>query len=97
MRKFRLITEMVASRTSTAFQYTGNSVKTSGEWFSFWALIQRRRMKEGFLQEGTNLALRLKLASILNDATQVGKRENRVTSLQISYQMLTIILAMYFP
>ena len=62
---------MPSNQSSTSFQHTGNSLRATGEWFSFWALAQKKKMKEDFLREGTNLALRFKLASILNDATKV--------------------------
>ena len=62
---------MSADRVSTVFQFTNESVETTGEWFSFWAAAQKEKMKEDFQREGFNLALRFKLASILNDATQV--------------------------
>ena len=87
---------MVSNRTSTSFQYTGNSLTTTGEWFSFWALSQRRRMKEDFLREGANLALRFKLAAILNDATQVGKI-GKQASLQMVYEMLTCYFSNALP
>ena len=62
---------MAASGASTVFQYTENSMETTGEWFKVWSLVQKEKMKEDFLREGVNLALRFKLASILNDAAKV--------------------------
>lgn len=62
---------MSTGRASAVFQFTDDSVETTGEWFSFWAAAQKEKMKEDFQREGANLALRFKLMSILNDATQV--------------------------
>ena len=53
------------------FRHVDNTMETTGQWFNFWAQVQKEDMKEGFLQEGANLALRFKLASILNDAVEV--------------------------
>ena len=62
---------MSASNASTVFQYTEDATKTTGEWFNVWSLVQKGKMKEDFIREGANLALRFKLAAILNDATKV--------------------------
>ena len=53
------------------FRHVDNANETTGQWFNFWARVQKEDMKRDFLREGTNLALRFKLASILNDATEV--------------------------
>ena len=62
---------MSANSASTVFQYTEDSMKTTEEWFKVWSLVQKEKMKEDFLREGVNLALRFKLAAILNDAAKV--------------------------
>ena len=62
---------MSAKSASTVFQYMEDSMKTTEEWFKVWQLVQKEKMKEDFLREGVNLALRFKLSAILNDATKV--------------------------
>ena len=62
---------MSAKSASTVFQYMEDSMKTTEEWFKVWQLAQKEKMKEDFLREGVNLALRFKLSAILNDATKV--------------------------
>ena len=68
----------MSTRASAVFRYTEESLETTGEWFSFWALTQKRKMKEDFQQEGANLALRFKLAAILHDATEVSESEYQI-------------------
>ena len=87
--------------STTVFQYTEEALKTTEEWFKTWSLVQKEKMKKDFLLEGVNLALRFKLASILNDAAKVSNSKDK-GGLQILQQLhegvlLEIVLSsMYF-
>ena len=56
---------------NVAFEFSEDSLESTGRWLSLWAMLQRVDMRKGFREEGTNAALRARLTVILNDANRV--------------------------
>ena len=65
------IPDQTPGQRTIAFEFSDESLESTGRWLSLWALVQRKEMRKGFQENGTNAALRARLTVILNDANRV--------------------------